>query len=241
MQRRQTAIQRDDDLPPAPPRPIEIVGAVFAFLTTAKDGPDIVRLTGIPRLVPEWVGRLIDSAGFTQDTALFWLYFVVCYTVFRRIIRRPQFVQQSPIGDDARFELAMAGLKRARYMKVIRTFGFVLLREWVLGKLGVVDYGTFLRSRQSWAPAPERFDYVDRIYLNDERGEEFQYLRGHRYVAYRCYKDSKDGKYGPEEIRPPTLREIKLLLVASNFFPWWFIIHGLKRFYDFSRGGLSRT
>jgi hypothetical protein len=224
-----------------PPRPIELLAVVVAAVATAKDAPALVRLTGIPRLIRQHLGIGSGWTSVNKDTFLFWLYIVVFSSLLLWTLLRKITVPKEEESDESRFKRAMGTLPRTRWIQIVRSFGFVLLREWILGMMGVANYGTFLRSKQDWAPAPERFDSVDRIYRKNDGGVEFQYQRGHRFVVSRGYGASDNGKYGPEQIRPPTWPEIGLLLVASNFFPWWFIIHGPKRLYDFCRGGLIRT
>lgn len=222
-------LNRDIELPP---RPIELLALFVALLATAKDAPSIMRLTGLPCLAPQSVGNLIDWAGIPRDTVLFWLYISLFLSVFFWFIRRERLTKISIDDDKSRFDQTLSLLERMRWIRLIRSFGLVLLREWILGKIAVVNYGTFLRSKQNWIPAPKRFNSVDRIHFIDGRGVEFQYLKGHRSVAVRCYKDSNDYTYGREEIRHPTWSEIRLLLVASNFFPWWFIVHIFKRWIN---------
>lgn len=108
----------------------------------------------------------------------------------------------------------------------------IRLRQSILNKMRVVLYGTF--KIKSCSPEEKCFAYVDTITIEKEDEEgyslydsiQFQYPKDYRNLLIRersgLYEDES---YGEPYERPPSMKDIKLLLVASNFFYRWFFMH----------------
>lgn len=70
---------------------------------------------------------------------------------------------------------AVQVMKRHQLLRILRSFGLVIIYEWLLDRMGVQLYGGFNRYAD-WTPRPELFDYIDRYSLDNE-SVEFQYSR----------------------------------------------------------------
>lgn len=215
--------------------PLEILGAFFGYFAVAKDVPDILKTLSIKSLLCDsWKKKLLD---FNSDPN-FWyliLFTVVAIAVFFIFVATKKENKEDPNRDTpATFDNLdndeyglEASWKRIRRLSVLRSFGLILIREWILGRLGISIYGTFKR-QADWEPQPERFDHIDRINYEKAEGFEFQYSRNFKFVIVRSHPFDND-TYGPSETRLPTWKECCHLLFASNFFPFWLLIHLLRR------------
>lgn len=211
-----------------PPKPWEILGAFFGYFAVAKDIPEILRMMFIHRLVPDCMKlQLLEW----NDSSNFWLlmFFSICVLIllfwFLPSHRNSKEAQNS--SEEERFAMAVKAIERGRKIRIIRSLGFVLLREKVLDWMDVSRYGTFKR-HSYWGPAPERFKSIDRVTFNSGIGTEYQYAKNHCIVFVRTHPADSD-TYGNTEERVPSLRDIRLLLLASNFFIFWLAVHLVKR------------
>lgn len=212
--------------------PLEILGAFFGYFAVAKDVPDILKMLSIKALLCDsWKKKLLTL----NPNANFWylLFFTVVaiavffiFVVTQKEPKKDQNQDTFSTLDNDDYDLH-ASWKRIRRLSVLRSLGLNLVREWILTRLGVSLYGTFKR-QSDWMPAPERFKYIDRINYEGAGGDEFQYAKNFKFVIVRTHPANND-TYGPAETRVPTFKECRTLLFASNFFPFWLLIHLLRR------------
>ena len=98
--------------------------------------------------------------------------------------------------------------------------------------MGIRLYGTFERPEE-WGPsASRRFEAVDRVMFGGGSAIEYQYPRAATHLILREHSDGE--KYGPESTRRPIWKDFKLLMLSSNWFPFWY------RFYLFRRAQFWR-
>lgn len=158
----------------------------------------------------------------------------VALWIFYKVITRRRVNLPAPqLTNDQRVELAVQNFKRKRrisnILRVINSLGFVLIKEWMLGRMGVATYGTFRRP-PTWPKAPDRYNRLDRINFDGGEGAEFQYSKDFKHLIVRAHSSNSD-TYGPEVIRRPTPRDVRLLMIASIYFPWWFVCHLFRRMF----------
>lgn len=215
--------------------PLEILGGFFGYFAVANDIPNILRKLSVRSLVPDsWKACLLRF----NSNPDFW--YLITFTLLvivglLRLISSQKPKKEDPNQDtpqtfetlnDDTFDLE-ASWKRMRKISILRSFGLILVREWILNRLKISLYGTFKR-QSDWEPQPERFDYIDRINYDQGEGYEFQYSKNFKFVIVRTHP-SDNSTYGPSSTRTPNLKEIRDLLFASNFFPFWCLIHLLRR------------
>lgn len=208
---------------PRPPEPWEILGAIIAYFAVAKDVPAVLRsLLG-------WG----EKEGWS-DTALLWCFTVPFLFASLWLLWRSYADEALEANTDdlpTKKGLGLNDVQRMKLVRVVRSLGFVWWRERKLDKMGIALYGTFERP-ETWEPMPGRTPYIDRLMYADGRGIEYQYSRGHDVVYVREHEprsDSQPAPYGPEASRRPTPDDRRLLLVASNHFPWWYVRYLLSR------------
>ncbi len=208
-----------------PPKPWEILGAFFGYFAVAKDAPAVLRQLKIGALIPiECKSRLLQWNG--DGDFWFSLFFtLVTLAIVLWWLPRERKKEKEENKDQAK-QLA-AYLRQSRIIRTVRSFGLVLIREWTLDLLGVGLYGTFKR-HSTWSPEPRRLKHVDRITYRSGYGIEMQYGKNFETVFARTHPENDDN-YGPTAEMAPTWREVALLLVASNCFPFWFLVFLLKR------------
>lgn len=127
--------------------------------------------------------------------------------------------------DEARLRRSEQAYREQRLIRVIRSFGLVLLRDFATDRLGVSFYGTIGRPPPPlWTAAPDRFDRLDRMIFSGGQGREYQYTRSFRELIVREHPaDSAD--FGPEVRRRATWTDAKILLLTSSIFPFWLVPH----------------
>lgn len=210
-----------------PPKPWEALGVFFGYFAVAKDAPFILRTLGFPKYIPSCLKDFLLRLNKSPD---FWL--LLLFTIFTLILyfwflpRRREQEEPENLANDNRANVD-AILRKERLLRVIRSFGIVLLREKMLDWMNVDLYGTFHKT-SNWAPEPSRFNYVDRINYTDGAGIEFQYSKDFREVFVRTHP-TNNITYGEPAIRMPNAKDVRLLLVASNYFPFWFLVHSIMR------------
>jgi hypothetical protein len=212
----------------------EILASFFGYFAVAKDVPNIFRTLHLPSLFPDCIKKKMlewvpDSnfwllLSFTIPILLFLLYFL-----FKKEPREPP---EKP-DEEIRIEKISKILRRGRVIRVIRTFGLVLVREFILDRLGITIYGTFTRPEE-WPEQATHFDFIDRIRFKSRDGIEFQYRRNYLYLTIRKHPGD-NFEYGPPEDVPLKWEYLKILMVASNFFPFWLFVYLLKRPLVWSR------
>lgn len=216
-------------------KPWEILATFFGYFAVAGDVPEILRTLNLSKLIPNVIKTYFlkwnpDSdfwflLFFTGSTVLLWLW----------LIPRKKEVKENKDKEreDIIREIATT-MRRKNIIRIVRSFGLVFLREFLLSRLLKVSfYGTFKRPPPpNWPPAPDRFKSVDRISFSDGTGIEFQYSRDFENLISRKHPKGSD-QFGAEEQRKPSWDDIKLLLIASNIFPFWHVMFLLNKSLQF--------
>jgi hypothetical protein len=209
------------------PKAWEKMAAFFAFFAVQKDVPTVLRRLCPPpwrQFAKRHLLGLVNSGDFWWS----WLFTIVTVIFLARVLwpSVPSESEESVNEDvDAeRRKKIETVLRRHRLIRVARSLGLVLIREKLLDALGVRLYTTFPRRQFAppVEPAPDRFDYIDRIIFVDGKGCEYQYPRGCGLVFVREHPASTH-QYGPSQRRKLTRREKMVLLVGSNFYPFWLL------------------
>ncbi|WP_242395829.1 hypothetical protein [Anaeromyxobacter oryzisoli] len=211
------------------PKAWEKMAAYFAFFAFLKDAPTVLRrLWPAPwrfQVVRRHLLGWVNSGDFWWS----WLFAGMTAIVLVRILwaSEPSDSKESVNEDVSRDtklrETIEATFRRHRLIRVARSLGLVLIREKLLDGLGVGMYATFPRRQFATPePAPDRFDYIDRITFTDGRGFEYQYPRGWGPVVVREHP-ADSSQYGPPKPRKLTSREQMVLLIGSNFYPFWLL------------------
>jgi hypothetical protein len=145
------------------------------------------------------------------------------------------------IGSENILEKAKIAFEKAErslgFRRSLFSFGLIPLREAILQHmLGICIYGTFKASEYS-PVTPTVFNYLDIISYKKERKRpdvRYLYSRNFEYVLFS--KANRNKPFGRNQKRFPNWRDIGLLLLASNFFWFWFPIalilwpiHAIKR------------
>lgn len=214
--------------------PWEILGGFFGYFAVANDVPDILRKLSIRSLVPNSLEKCLLEINPSTDFWYLSTFTFITFVGFFGVVSTSGPSKENPNQDTKSrkdsdlYKELKASMKRMRKISIIRSFGLIIVREWILSRLKISLYGTFKRPSE-WEKQPERFNYIDRINYEQGDGYEFQYLRDYKRVIVRNHS-SHDSTYGPEDIRLPTWKECRLLIVASNFFFLWFVIHIFRRF-----------
>lgn len=211
------------------PKKWEVLGVFFGFFATAKDAPTVFRALAIRKLLPTTIKTFLLAIN---DNANFWYTFLFtmlsCVLLFGLLIREKvhkELPDQDDLADDDNLKKI---LNRAYFFSYVKSLGLLFIRNWILGIIGVEIYGTF-RRQSDWEPRPNYFQSIDRIAFSDGSGKEFQFSKNYQKISIRVHP-SGDVTYGLPEERKPTWKEIRVLLLASNFFPfWWFIPHLIVR------------
>ena len=203
------------------PKAWEKMAAYFAFFAVLKDAPTVLR-----RLCPaHWRPRVLLGFVNSGDFWWSWLFTIVSFMFLAWVLwpsHSEELVDEDvPKRDTERRKQIEAVFRRHRRIRVARSLGLVLVREKLLDRLDVGLYATFPRRQFATPePAPDRFDYIDRITFKDGTGFEYQYPRGCGPVFVRQHA-ADSSQYGPPERRKLTSREIWILLIASDFYPFW--------------------
>ena len=210
------------------PKPWEKLGAFFGYFAVAKDSPSILRTLCIPKIAPHVLKRFLLRINPSAD---FWL--LLTFTGLTALILLWWLWRESPteVAAPAGAEWLQKTIKvsdKDYLLRVIRSFGFVWIRGKILDWRGVRLYGTFRRPPPPHWPAMEgRADQVDRIIFTDGTGMEVQYANDFTRIFIKRVA-SGSSTFGSTEERPPSWAEIKLLLIASNYFPYWWLMYFVR-------------
>jgi len=211
--------------------PWDILGSVFGYFASANEVPKIVRMLHIGKLVPPALKRLLISMNSDSD---FWA--ILAYTVLIVLILwwffAPSWKRLEVAEDrdkDDWTEKAFKVLEKDYRWRMVRSFGFIWIRGVILDQKGVRLYGTFRRPLPPyWPPEPDRTDYIDRVTFKNGNGLEIQYSNDYTQLFVRRHS-AKSDTFDQVEQHPPAWEEIKLLFVASNYFPYWWLRFLIKR------------
>lgn len=208
-----------------PTKTWEILATFFGYFAISNDVPQIFRTLGLSKIVPYCIK---EQLLFWNQNVDFWiLWFFTGVTVFGTLwLLWPEKIQPEDKNED-RVARIVKTLKRHRIIRIIRSLGLVLVRESLLGIMGVSTYGTFRRPDE-WSVEESRFDFIDRISFINTNGYEFQYSKSADKIIIREHPKNND-QYGPESETPLTWHHAKVLLIASNFFPFWLLIYFFKK------------
>lgn len=212
--------------PIEPPKPWEILGAFFGYFAVAKDAPAIIRMLGIPNLVPESFKVFLHRWNTNSD---FWLLILFTFLTFAVVfVWLPRKDNTTELSDREKHIADInKAIRKSKTIRIMRSLGFVLVREFILDLLGVTRYGTFSRP-SDWQNEPDRARWIDRINLKSGKGVEYQYSKNFQRLIIREHPLSSD-IYGLSAEREPQLREVPMLLVASNYFGIWIIAYLFKK------------
>jgi len=215
-------------------KPWEILAAFFGYFAVAKDAPDALRMLQIPKFLRFFLPCARNQLLEWNASPDFWLllfFTIITIIIWVRFVRQkkvPEEKEKEDLKEDTIKKLSKE-FRRQYLIRVIRSFGLVLLRGILLTLLKVRSYGTFKRpAPPHWPPAPDRLDSIDRISFADGMGIEFQYSADFTHLIIREHPKNSD-QFGDFKTRQPTWADIKILLIASNIFPFWFFIYLVKR------------
>lgn len=213
------------------PKTWEILGVFLAYIATVKESPYVLRMFYFSKLLPKKLKLFLLSLNSNSS---FW--YMIFFTIFCAlfllylIFKEKKHYEEQPEKDNFTNKDNLNDiLNRTYFLSYLKTFGLLYLRNWLVGLNGVEIYGTFKR-QSNWAPRSDYFKSIDRIAFKNGTGTEFQYSKNFVHLAIRCHPVG-DVTYEAEVVRKPTWKEIRLLFLASNFFPLWFIVHIIKRFF----------
>jgi hypothetical protein len=129
--------------------------------------------------------------------------------------------------------------KKQRIIDIVSSLGLILIREFILDKLGVLYYESFARpkpwyEKSTWnAATPEsiashekNIDWLDRIRFKNGIAKEYQYSRDHKTLTV---KETEPNEIAFKDTIGDMQKEFLVLLFASNHFPFWYLIRKLKR------------
>lgn len=213
--------------PLEPTKPWEVLATLFGYFAIAKDIPDIFRTLSITKLVPQQLKTMLLQYNASSDFWLMVFFTVVMIILWLWLMPRKKEIKEKEKEDIIR-ELSKS-FRRKQIIRIIRSFGLVLLREVFLSLFHVESYGTFRRPPPpDWPLAPDRLESIDRIGYADGRGIEFQYSADFSNLIIREHPRDSD-RFSDPIIRPPSWPDVKLLMLASNIFPFWFLVYLIKR------------
>lgn len=207
------------------PQTWEIVGAVLGYFGIIGDVPTACRTLGIGHFVPDCLKSALLNLYSHPDGWYAWFFTVLLLMFLFGLVWKSS--PPEPDIERDNIEEAKKYLKRSQILRAVRSLGLVPLREWLMDKMGIALYGTFKRP-SDWTPNLNTWLYLDRITFNSGRGSEYQYAKNFNYVSVREHPETSDN-YGQPAERKPTWVDFKHLIIASWFFPFWAIIHLLKR------------
>lgn len=208
-----------------PPKLWEFWGLFFGYFASAKDAPLILRKLHIAGLVPEAIRKKLLQWDPRGDHWLFYFYTLLPFLALLWLwLFRARDDEDDKSDNRSR---AIAVLQRGRRIRLIRTLGLVLIREFLLDRLGVSLYGTFRRP-DHWPLEPQRSMFIDRLTLTNGTGIEYQYGKNFEQIFIRTHPKG-DINYGETKERAPEWEDIKILIVASNYFLFWIVVYLLKK------------
>jgi len=202
--------------------------ALLGYFSTGKDVPTLLRTLRLTWLIPQCAKDFLLRWNDSSDFWISWAFLLLYIAVISRAIYKPISTRESPSGEDQSAGDRLAKLyRRDRLIKALRTLGFSYIRNFLLDRLNVASYGTFKRG-SDWAPAPDRFDSIDRFHMIDGSSTEFQFPKNFKNLIVRRQEPSTS-EYGAEVYRSPIWCEFWLLMVGSNIFPLWVIVNFFLR------------
>ena len=217
------------------PKTWEIFGVLFGYFATAKDVPTVLKILKVSKLFSSsWKQYLLEINSSKE----FWylLIFTILLVILFVFILWREKTQPAPQENNDNEEAIetfddideepVKIFKRSKGSLIIghtKTLGLSILRNIILSLMKVDIYGTFKRP-STWKNKKGYYNRIDRITYCDSNGVEFQYSNNFFKISFRKHPHNSDTYNNPVE-RKPTCREILLLLIASNFFPFWFIPH----------------
>ncbi|MGE9744389.1 hypothetical protein [Bdellovibrio bacteriovorus] len=218
------------------PNPWETIGMFFGYFAVAKDIPSVLRTLMIPKLVPDCLKAFL--LGVVGNGNFWLLIFFTALTVLTYILlwttSHPQEEEDSDITITKRADAdgkasVIKTMKRYQVLRIIRSLGLVWIRERILDFWKVFLYGTFKRP-SNWESDPTRMNHIDRITFDDHSGWEFQYSKDYRSIIARFHPSTTD-TYEESQVREPTLKEVGLLMIASNYFPFWYLGYLFRKLF----------
>ena len=179
-----------------------------------------------------------------RASILTWLFLIICAWVILRIIKisNADIVLEhgeEPNAIEKAKEEFLREKQKLDLQRAVFSLGLIPIRDMILEQLmDVSTYGTSKASKRS--PLKRTlFKYLDVISYKKETGEpsaRYLYTKNFKYIIVS--KAERHEPFSKEEKRFPNFSDIRLLLVASNFFLIWFPIallmwpyHGLKRMF----------
>jgi len=210
------------------PKPWEILGSFFGYFAVAKDIPSILRMLCIQKIPPYRLKQILLRINPSADFWLLITFTAVTVLILLHYLWRTRPIKgPDPSSDKELQEFVKIG-KRNYRLRIIRSFGFAWFRDKILDRMNVNVYGTFQRPPPPYWPAVEdRANSIDRIIFADGTGMEFQYAKDFTTMFVRRHTPGTN-LFNSVEERLPSSVEIRLLLVASNYFPLWWIMHLIK-------------
>ena len=176
---------------------------------------------------------------------LTWLFVGICAWVILRIIKisNEELVvrengEDSNVVEKVKEEFLQAKQK-LDLQRGIFSLGLIPIREFILERfMDISNYGTFKASERS----PLRrtlFNYLDVIsYKKDTFRPSVRYLYTKNFKYIIVSKAERHEPFHKEEKRFPRFSDLKVLVIASNFFLLWFPIallmwpyHTIKRMF----------
>jgi len=210
-----------------------LIATYLGYFSGAGRVVYVVRTLAIPNLLPQALKRLLLSSNHNAD---FWILLAftapICIFFIWLIVRglwRENPEEPDPQKDTLTkaIETAFTITERNHRWRIIRSFGLLWLREWLLDRMDIRLYGTFMKS-SNWPHDPDRSNYVDRLTFKNGTGIEVQYASDYSRILARTHSADSD-TFGETESRLPTVRETEILLFASNYFPFWWAAFLIKR------------
>lgn len=180
-----------------------------------------------------------------RSSVLTWFFLIICAWVILRIIKisNEELVvtdhdEETNVVEKAKEEFLQAK-RKLDLQRAVFSLGLIPIREFILERLmDISNYGTFKASERS----PLRrtlFNYLDVISYKKEMfrpSVRYLYTKNFKYIIVS--KAERHEPFHKEEKRFPKLNDIKLLMIASNFFLLWFPIalliwpyHNIKRMF----------
>jgi hypothetical protein len=180
-----------------------------------------------------------------RTSLLTWFFLGLCAWVILRIIKisNEELVVRENGEDSSVVEKVKEEFLQAKQkldlQRAIFSLGLIPIREFILERfMDISNYGTFKASERS----PLRrtlFNYLDVIsYKKDTFKPSVRYLYTKNFKYIIVSKAERHEPFHKEEKRFPRLSDLKVLLIASNFFLLWFPIaflmwpyHTIKRMF----------
>lgn len=221
----------------SPPKGWELMALFFAYLAVVRDVPWVMRTFGAARLLTEPFKRRLLEIAPNGDLWYILAFSLLVLVWFVWALKRKEIeiigfdsvndngnakVQTRDLINAARLEF-----RRMRRWRLLKTLGWSWLREKLLDRMDVSQYGTFTRP-PTWDNEPTKFDSIDRISFNDRTGIEYQYPRNFS-ILFVSEHTAGTIQFGPVSKRQPKFKDVALLFAASNFFIFWLLGNIVRR------------